>query len=95
MKILHLDSTHPYLSDELNKLGFDNFFDFKSSKKEIENKLFIYHGIIDWYYAGIILVAGGMGTYWGIKHGIHKGEEWVRYIVLLVVFVFGTKMLFF
>lgn len=46
MKILHLDSTHPYLSNELNKLGFDNFFDFKSSKKEIENKLFIYHGII-------------------------------------------------
>ena len=43
MKILHLDSTHPYLSNELNKLGFDNFFDFKSSKKEIENKLFIYH----------------------------------------------------
>ena len=46
MKILHLDSTHPYLSNELNKLGFDNFFDFKSSKKEIENKLFIYDGII-------------------------------------------------
>ena len=46
MKILHLDNTHPYLSNELNKLGFDNFFDFKSSKKEIENKLFIYDGII-------------------------------------------------
>ena len=46
MKILHLDSTHPYLSNELNKLGFDNFFDFKSSKKEIENKIFIYDGII-------------------------------------------------
>ena len=46
MKILHLDSTHPYLCNELNKLGFDNFFDFKSSKKEIENKLFIYDGII-------------------------------------------------
>ena len=46
MKILHLDSTHPYLSNELNKLGFDNFFDFESSKKEIENKLFIYDGII-------------------------------------------------
>ena len=46
MKILHLDSTHPYLCNELNTLGFDNFFDFKSSKKEIENKIFIYDGII-------------------------------------------------
>ena len=35
MKILHLDSTHSYLYNELEKIGFTNEFDFKSSKKEI------------------------------------------------------------
>ena len=46
MKILHLDCTHSYLYDELEKLGYINDFDFKSSKKEIENKLDNYTGII-------------------------------------------------
>tara|TARA_B100001250_G_scaffold993_1_gene914 strand:+ start:348 stop:461 length:114 start_codon:yes stop_codon:yes gene_type:complete len=34
MKILHLDSTHSYLSDDLEKLGFTNHFDFKSKKNK-------------------------------------------------------------
>ena len=46
MKILHLDSTHSYLYDELKELGYTNHFDFESSKEEIENKLFDYCGII-------------------------------------------------
>ena len=46
MKILHLDSTHSYLCTELEKLGFTNLFDFKSSKNEIENKISNYNGII-------------------------------------------------
>ena len=46
MKILHLDSTYSYLSNELEKLGFTNDFDFKSSKKKIENLIFSYSGII-------------------------------------------------
>ncbi|MDA7809950.1 hydroxyacid dehydrogenase [Flavobacteriaceae bacterium] len=46
MKILHLDSTHSYLYDELKSLGFTNTFDFKSSKNEIENHISSYFGII-------------------------------------------------
>ena len=46
MKILHLDSTHSYLSNELEKLGFTNHFDVKSTKKKIENLIFPYCGII-------------------------------------------------
>jgi len=46
MKILHLDSTHSYLSNELEKLGFTNHFDFKSTKKKIENLIVPYCGII-------------------------------------------------
>ena len=46
MKILHLDSTDSYLSSELEKLGFENSFDFKSTKKKIENLIFPFNGII-------------------------------------------------
>lgn len=38
MKILHLDTTHPFLEKELNKLGFTNHFDFDSPKSVIEKK---------------------------------------------------------
>ena len=46
LKILHLDENHELLKNELSNLGFENYFDFASSKKEIENKLEKYHGII-------------------------------------------------
>lgn len=46
MKILHLDSTHSYLYQKLEKLGFTNKFDFESSKDQIENKISSYDGII-------------------------------------------------
>ena len=46
MQILHLDNNHPYLHQGLEKLGYINHFDFKSSKKEIENEISNYVGII-------------------------------------------------
>ena len=46
MQILHLDSNHPYLHEGLEKLGYTNHFDFESSKKEIENEISNYVGII-------------------------------------------------
>ena len=44
MKILHLDTTHPFLEKELEKIGFDNHFDFDSSKSDLN--LYDYFGII-------------------------------------------------
>ena len=46
MKVLHLDTTHPYFIEELEKIGFINHFDFDSSKLEIEKNVFNYFGII-------------------------------------------------
>ncbi|WP_178986632.1 2-hydroxyacid dehydrogenase [Winogradskyella helgolandensis] len=46
MKILHLDSNHPLLLNQLNELGFTNHEDYKSSKSEIEAKISKYDGII-------------------------------------------------
>lgn len=46
MKILHLDSNHPLMIQELNKLGYDNSEDFTSPKAEVEAKLHEYDGLI-------------------------------------------------
>lgn len=46
MKILHLDTNHPLLINQLNNLGFTNHEDYSSSKQEIESKIQDYDGVI-------------------------------------------------
>lgn len=46
MKILHIDSNHPLLINQLNDLGFTNHEDYTSSKEDIEAKISDYNGII-------------------------------------------------
>ncbi|MFO7744570.1 MAG: 2-hydroxyacid dehydrogenase [Psychroflexus sp.] len=46
MKILHLDSNHPLMIQELTKLGFDNTEDFTSPKAEVEAKIREFDGLI-------------------------------------------------
>ena len=46
VKILHIDSNHPLLWEQLEQIGFQNDADFTSSKTEIEAKIHNYHGII-------------------------------------------------
>jgi D-3-phosphoglycerate dehydrogenase len=46
IKILHIDSNHPLLWEQLHKAGFHNESDFTSSKQEVEAKIENYHGIV-------------------------------------------------
>lgn len=46
MKILHLDSNHPLLINQLNDLGFTNQVDYTASKQDIQNKIAAYDGFI-------------------------------------------------
>jgi D-3-phosphoglycerate dehydrogenase len=46
IKILHIDSNHSLLWDQLNKAGFINHSDFKSSKEEVEAIIEGYQGIV-------------------------------------------------
>ena len=46
MNILHIDTNHPLLINELNDLGFTNDEDYTSSKQEIEAKITDYDGIV-------------------------------------------------
>jgi D-3-phosphoglycerate dehydrogenase len=46
IKILHIDSNHPLLWEQLQQAGFINHADFISSKQEIEAKIQDYQGIV-------------------------------------------------
>lgn len=46
IKILHLDSNHPLLWQQLEEAGFNNEQDFTSTKEEVEAKIQNYHGIV-------------------------------------------------
>jgi D-3-phosphoglycerate dehydrogenase len=46
MKILHLDTNHPLLIQQLSDAGFENHEDYTSSKSEIENKIYLYDGVV-------------------------------------------------
>ncbi len=46
IKILHIDSNHPLLMQQLEQFGFQNDTDFTSTKEEIEAKIHNYHGIV-------------------------------------------------
>ena len=46
MKILHLDTNHPHLLQSLQKMGFENVKDYTSSKREIEEKIHSYNGLV-------------------------------------------------
>lgn len=45
-KILHIDSNHPLMLEQLSKMGFENEQDYISSKQEIEKKIHLYTGIV-------------------------------------------------
>ena len=46
IKILHLDSNHPTLMEQLAQAGMENVEDYTSSKSEIENKIHDFDGIV-------------------------------------------------
>ncbi len=46
MKVLHLDTNHPLLLNQLVAAGFENHEDYTSTKEEIESKIHNYSGII-------------------------------------------------
>ncbi len=46
MKVLHLDTNHPLLIEQLGQVGFQNDVDYTSTKDEIERKVNAYDGLI-------------------------------------------------
>ena len=46
MKVLHLDTNHPLLLEQLAALGFENTEEYKAGKKEVEKIIHLFDGII-------------------------------------------------
>ncbi|NNC61267.1 MAG: hydroxyacid dehydrogenase [Eudoraea sp.] len=46
MKVLHLDTNHPLLLEQLAALGFENTEEYKAGKKEVEEIIHLFDGII-------------------------------------------------
>lgn len=46
MKVLHIDSNHELLINQLNDLGFTNYEEYTASKSEIQARISSYDGII-------------------------------------------------
>lgn len=46
MKILHLDTNHPLLLEQLNLAGFINHEEFTASKEEVEKIIHYYDGVV-------------------------------------------------
>ncbi|NNC61101.1 MAG: hydroxyacid dehydrogenase, partial [Eudoraea sp.] len=46
MKVLHLDTNHPLLLEQLAALGFENSEEYKAGKKEVEEIIHLFDGII-------------------------------------------------
>ena len=46
IKILHIDSNHPLLWNQLQEAGFTNEEDFTSTKEEVEAKIQNYNGVV-------------------------------------------------
>lgn len=46
MKILHLDTNHPLITEQFEALGFQNDEDYISTKEEVMQKIHAYEGII-------------------------------------------------
>lgn len=46
VKILHIDSNHPLLWEQLAEAGFENHADYTSPKEAIEAKIHLYNGVV-------------------------------------------------
>ncbi|MBS3142062.1 sulfite exporter TauE/SafE family protein [Candidatus Woesearchaeota archaeon] len=57
--------------------------------------VFIVGGAVDWKLFFALSVGLMLGSYFGTQYGLKKGEEWIRYIVLLVVIGCAVKLIFF
>lgn len=51
--------------------------------------------IINWQYAGIILIAMASGTYFGALYGIKKGEVWVEKLFIGIATIMAVYLILF
>ena len=61
----------------------------------IASILFIVSGVVDWKLFAVVVPGFLLGSYFGTSFGLKKGEKWIKFLVLVVVFASAIKILFF
>jgi uncharacterized membrane protein YfcA len=57
--------------------------------------IFIWMVLIDWFLLLALILSGTLGNYVGTKLVLKKGEVYLRYLLLIVIFVSAIKLIFF
>jgi uncharacterized membrane protein YfcA len=57
--------------------------------------VFIAGNAVDWGLCLACALGLALGSFFGTRYGLRKGEEWMRTLVLLVIFASALKLIFF
>ena len=55
--------------------------------------VYILAGVIDWTFALVLLAGGMLGGFVGARHGLRKGDAWVRKLFIAVVLFSALELL--
>jgi len=61
----------------------------------IASIIFLIGKAVDWQLFVALVFGFAFGSFFGVHHGLKKGEEWIRTLVLIVVFASAIKLIFF
>ncbi len=61
----------------------------------VSSLVFIIQGYINWLYAIPLLISTSIGSYFGAKLAIKKGNKFIRALFVIIVIIMAIKLLFF
>uniref|UniRef100_UPI0040481065 sulfite exporter TauE/SafE family protein n=2 Tax=Roseivirga sp. TaxID=1964215 RepID=UPI0040481065 len=57
--------------------------------------IFIYYGIVNWEFGIPLAIGNALGGWLSSRWSVNKGDNWIRYIVMVTASVFAIKLFFF
>lgn len=61
----------------------------------IASIVFLIGKAVNWQLFVALVFGFALGSFFGVRHGLKKGEGWIRVLVLIVVFASAIKLIFF
>lgn len=57
--------------------------------------IFIYHGLVNWEYGIPLALGNATGGWLSSRWSVQKGDQWIRYFVMITATAFAIKLFFF
>lgn len=57
--------------------------------------VFVIAGVVDWKLFLVLVIAFSLGSYFGTRFSLKRGEKWIKLLILLIIFASSIKMIFF